>query len=195
MTCRAQDFKWEEVRVKKWENKTNCLNVLISIEAFSLAADTLVAVFLPPMVVALPLIMELGRRAGGFVGPPLPTVNLEAALLRSLLVSGREELESPFSSFFFLASPWPCSRSTEASLLVEAEGAGSREGVGPGSLDRVGMEDILSEESFVRSQFSLPLVNPCFALVARFIQGCVNLSKNVIGMRYYFKMFVWHISG
>ena len=144
---------------------------------FSLAADTLVAVFLPPMVVALPLIMELGRRAGGFVGPPLPTVNLEAALLRSLLVSGREELESPFSSFFFLASPWPCSRSTEASLLVEAEGAGSREGVGPGSLDRVGMEDILSEESFVRSQFSLPLVNPCFALVARFIQGCVNLSK------------------
>ena len=164
--------------MKKWKNKTNCLNVLISIDAFSLAADTLVAVFLPPMVVALPLIMELGRRAGGFVGPPLPTVNLEAALLRSLLVSGKEELESPFSSFFFLASPWPCSRSTEASLLVEAEGAGSREGVGPGSLDRVGMEDIfLSEESFVRSQFSLPLVNPCFALVARFIQGCVNLSK------------------
>ena len=162
---------------------------------FSLAADTLVAVFLPPMVVALPLIMELGRRAGGFVGPPLPTVNLEAALLRSLLVSGREELESPFSSFFFLASPWPCSRSTEASLLVEAEGAGSREGVGPGSLDRVGMEDIfLSEESFVRSQFTLPLVNLCFALVARYLQGCVNLPlerhiNQILFEKYLFYLF------
>ena len=114
------------------------------------------------MVVALPLIMELGSRAGGFVGPALPTVNLEAALLRSLLVSGREEEESPFSSFFFLASPWPCSRSTEASLFVEVDGAGSRDGVGPGSLDRVGMEDIfLSDRAFVRSPS--PLVNLCFA--------------------------------
>ena len=181
--------------MKKRENKTNCLNVLISINDFSLAADTLVAVFLPPMVVALPLIMELGRRAGGFVGPPLPTVNLEAALLRSLLVSGREELESPFSSFFFLASPWPCSRSTEASLLVEAEGAGSREGVGPGSLDRVGMEDIfLSGRSFVRSQLTLPLVNLWFALVARYFQGCVNFPlerhiNQIIFEKYLFYLF------
>ena len=138
---------------------------LRSIDAFYLAADTLVAVFLAPMVVALPLIMELGSLPGGLVGPPLPTVNLDAALLRSLLVSGREELESPFSSFFFLACPWPCSRSTEASLLVD--GAGSRDGVGPGSLDRVGMDDI----SFVRSP---PWMNFYFLLLL-----CLNEFSRV----------------
>merc|ERR1719237_920619 len=54
--------------------------VLVAVVAL-LAADTLVAVFLAPMVVALPLIMKLGSLPGGFVGPPLPTVNFEAALL------------------------------------------------------------------------------------------------------------------
>ena len=165
MTRAARDFKWLKVggKILQWGSITKQIAKLkcVSIDSFSLAADTLVAVFLAPMVVALPLIMELGSRPGGFVGPLLPTVNLEAALLRSLLVSGREELESPFSSFFFLASPWPCSRSTEASLLVD--GPGSRDGVGPGSLDFVGMDDMLNEElSFGRSP---PLMNFffCFA--------------------------------
>ena len=148
---------------------------LRSIDAFYLAADTLVAVFLAPMVVALPLIMELGSLPGGLVGPPLPTVNFEAALLISLLVSGSEELESPFSSFFFLATPWPCSRSTEASRLDD--GPGSRDGVGPGSLDRVGMDDILTTGlSFVGSP---PLMNFLLLLCFKneFFQGCGNVFQ------------------